>query len=186
MTMGQRTQSSFLKYFFLVGVFFICTLVILFKPPPIKFVEGAWCQTEIQPRGLASSQNGLEGKTTGGIVGDPSHKRGFVLGYDAGPRAGSEDKAQNKNPDPSLRPEYNKPDQFYRYEYGSRASFIAGFRRGFLRGYKSSFDKMELKHSETIRETVSVDFPSSRKARIESVRTLEPLPNKINLAEDAL
>lgn len=103
-----------------------------------------------------------------------------------GPRAGSEDKAQNKNPNPSLRHEYKKPEQFYRYEFGYRSTFIAGFRRGFLRGYKSTFGKMDLKRTETTREPISVTFPNSPKAPIESARTREILPKKLTLVQDAL
>ncbi len=131
--------------------FLICTaLLILF-------------QIEISSAG---SQNKIEDKKTGGIIGDPSHHRGFELGYDAGPRAGSEDKAQNKNSNPSMRPEYKKPGEFYRYEYGSRPLFIAGFRRGFMRGYQSAFGKIKLKQTEPTKTKVSDTFSNSKKTII--------------------
>jgi hypothetical protein len=191
-TQGLRCVGQFVCHPFLtwgvdVWVYFICiTLVILFMHPCIAFVEGAGSQTKIQPPEQANPQNKIDGIKIGGIVGDPSHKRGLELGYDMGPRAGSEDKAQNKNPDPSLRHEYKKPEQFYRYEFGYRSTFIAGFRRGFLRGYKSTFGKMGLKRTETTREPISVTFPNALEAPIESVSTREILPKKLTLAEDAL
>lgn len=116
--------------------------------------------------GQANSTKPSEGKKTGGIVGDPSHKRGFDLGYDAGPRAGNEDKAQNKTQGYSQRPEYLKPDQYYRYEYGSRAMFIAGYRRGFLRGYNSAF------------------APHTRKTRIEPARSRQPDLKKNTISKE--
>jgi len=119
-------------------------------------------------------------------VGDPSRQRGFELGYDAGPRAGNEDKAKNKNPNPYLRPEYMNAEQFYRYEFGSRALFIEGFHTGFLRGYKSSFSKMDLKQEDTTRKTASVPYPHSRQAGVENVKIRQIPHEKITFAEDAL
>ena len=105
----------------------------------VDLVADAWGQVETQDIEEANSpKNWLDGKKTGGIVGDPSHKRGFDLGYDAGPRAGREDQGGIPPSNYSQRPEYQNPEQFYRYEYGARAMFIAGYRRGFVRGYKSS------------------------------------------------
>lgn len=170
------------KRIFLIGA----AAAIFFTPHPVNGIENARAQTNPPPVGQAGSQNRAEGKKTGGIVGDPSHKRGLDLGYDAGPRAGREDKADNKDRNPAARQEYKNPGQFYRYEYGSRALFIAGFRRGFLRGYNSSFKKTELKPSKSKPESASVALPQDRKLRMENIRRRDPSHTKITLAEDAL
>jgi len=72
----------------------------------------------------------------GGIVGDPSRKRGLELGYDVGLKAARQENATGTAPDAKAHPEYQNPDKWYRYEYGSRAQFMAGFRSGFLGAYR--------------------------------------------------
>jgi hypothetical protein len=187
MSMKQRTPSSFLGFSPAVRYFLICTaLLILITPPLTKSLEGAPSIRKFSRPTQGSFRNEMEGKKTGGIVGDPSRLRGFVLGYDAGPKAGSEDKSQNKSSDPLSHPEYQKPDQFYRYEYGSRAAFIAGFRSGFLRGYKSSFGKMEFKPMKMAGEKESATFTSSGRGRTTSLRTRRPFQKIVSLSEDAL
>ena len=95
------------------------------------------------------------------------------MGYDAGPKAGNADQAENKSSAPFLRPEYENPGQFYRYEYGSRAMFIAGFRRGFLLGYNWAFSK-------------SAASPPAKKVDVGKAKTPDSLPKQITLARDAL
>ncbi len=76
-----------------------------------------------------------------GFSGDPARKRGMEIGFDMGKKAGKADKEQDLKPDLKRHEAYEKPDKFYRSEYGSRASFTSGFRSGFSGGYQSAFGK---------------------------------------------
>lgn len=169
-----------------MGVFQIFSaFLILISAAGIKCAEAASPQNK-QTHGDLGSQNNPAAKKTGGIRGDPSLKRGFDLGYDVGPRAAQEDRIQNKIPNPFLRPEYTKPDHLYRYEYGSRAAFVAGFRRGFLLGYRSSFGGTNIKGAAAIRVGKSVEPSRVQKARIDNLKIREIPVKKNNLAGDAL
>lgn len=87
---------------------------------------------------LAKDSKSAPAKTVG-FSGDPAKKRGLEIGYDKGSKAGKKDKDANLKPDPSRHEIYKDPKKEYRYEYGSAASFTAGFRSGFLGGYKQAF-----------------------------------------------
>jgi len=76
-----------------------------------------------------------------GYTGDPSRKRGLELGFDQGLKAGKQDKEQNKKPDPGACEDYQKPEKFFRHEYGSQTAFTSGFKSGFVGGYQSAFGK---------------------------------------------
>lgn len=77
----------------------------------------------------------------GGIVGDPSRKRGVEMGYDMGFQMGKSDQRLGLEPDPKRHDTFNDPNQFYRYEFGSRAGFVSGFRGGFVGGYQKAYGK---------------------------------------------
>lgn len=91
----------------------------------------------------SDKSNAAEG-TRKPYMGDPSAKRGFVLGYDEGVKAGKEDKKVGKKENPSSHEEYKMGEKKYRYEYGSRANFINGYQGGFLKGYKSGYNREKL------------------------------------------
>ena len=76
-----------------------------------------------------------------GFAGDPARKRGLEIGFDLGKKAGKADKDQNLKPDLKRHEAYQKPDQYFRSEYGSAASFASGFRSGFSGGYQAAFGK---------------------------------------------
>jgi len=184
---AQKTFDCRIKFFSAILIFLICTTAVIpWTSPPIYFIASTWAQTQSQPKPKVGSKSKAEGKKTGGIVGDPSRQRGFELGYDAGPKAAKEDQARSAKLDASARPEYTNPDLFYRYEFGSRIAFISGFQNGFLRGYNSSFSKLELKNSSSTNETVAWNSPPPRKARLANVKASGIPPKKIILAEDAL
>ncbi len=90
--------------------------------------------------GLARSAQAQELKKTG-FYGDPSQKRGMEYGYDRGLKAAKADQAAGLSPDPSRHGDYEDPNQFYRYEFGSRSRFVSGFRGGFLGGYQAVLGK---------------------------------------------
>ncbi len=90
--------------------------------------------------GLLRSAQAQELKKTG-FYGDPSQKRGMEYGYDRGLKAAKADRAAGLSPDPSRHGDYEDPNQFYRYEFGSRSRFVAGFRGGFLGGYQAVLGK---------------------------------------------
>ncbi|MFO1463694.1 MAG: hypothetical protein U1F66_07935 [bacterium] len=81
-----------------------------------------------------------EAKKTG-FSGDPAKKRGLEIGYDLGRKAGKADLEQKLKPDPKRHEDYNKPEKYFRHEYGSQASFTSGFRSGFVGGYQAAFGK---------------------------------------------
>ncbi len=76
-----------------------------------------------------------------GFSGDPARKRGLELGFDFGLKAGKGDKSLNKKPNPGEHEAFKNPDKYYRYEFGSRASFVGGFKSGFVGGYQQAFGK---------------------------------------------
>lgn len=76
-----------------------------------------------------------------GFSGDPARKRGMEIGFDLGKKAGKSDKEQNLKPDLKRHEAYQKPEKYFRSEYGSSASFASGFRSGFSGGYQSAFGK---------------------------------------------
>ena len=80
-------------------------------------------------------------KKTGGMMGDPASKRGVEYGFDKGFEAGKADKDAGLKPDPARHDDFNSPEKFYRYEFGSRAGFVQGFKSGFVGGYEKAFGK---------------------------------------------
>jgi hypothetical protein len=80
-------------------------------------------------------------KKTGGMMGDPAGKRGLEYGFDKGFQAGKTDKDGGLKPDPARHEDYNDPEKFYRYEFGSRSHFVQGFKSGFAGGYQKAFGK---------------------------------------------
>jgi hypothetical protein len=81
------------------------------------------------------------GRKVGGIMGNPAQKRGIEMGFDMGFIAGKADKENGLKPDPKRHDAFNDPEKYYRYEFGSRAAFISGFRGGFAGGYQKAFGK---------------------------------------------
>lgn len=81
-----------------------------------------------------SNPNAVE-KRVGGINMPPGLKRGLDLGWDKGYLAGKAELKKAAEPDPTRFEDYNDPNRWYRYEFGSRGQFIRGFRGGFLKGY---------------------------------------------------
>ena len=76
-----------------------------------------------------------------GFAGDPAKKRGIEYGFDIGYSAGKKDNDADLKPDPKRHEAYNEPDKYYRYEFGSRASFTSGFKSGFNGGYQKAYGK---------------------------------------------
>jgi len=74
-------------------------------------------------------------------MGDPSRKRGLELGYDVGLKAARQESVEAKASVSNDHPEYQNADKWYRYEYGSRAQFVAGFRSGFSAAYRQALKK---------------------------------------------
>src|SRR5262249_15580278 len=109
--------------------------VVLLQTRPGLTHAAAGTSTKTTQHGAAEG-----GKKTG-FNGDPSQKRGMEIGFDLGRKNGKADQVQNLKPDPKRHDEFENPDKFYRYEYGSRAAFVGGFRSGYLGGYQSAFGK---------------------------------------------
>jgi len=82
-----------------------------------------------------------EGSKKTGYNGDPARKRGLELGFDLGKKAGKSDLEQSLKPDPKRHEDFEKPEKYFRHEYGSQASFVGGFRSGFMGGYQAAFGK---------------------------------------------
>jgi hypothetical protein len=82
--------------------------------------------------------------------GDPARKRGMELGHDYGLKAGKEDKTKNAPPNPQAHEAFKDPNKYYRYEFGSRASFVSGFKSGFLGGYQQALGKKVTVKAESI------------------------------------
>ena len=76
-----------------------------------------------------------------GFAGDPARKRGLEIGFDLGKKAGKSDKEQDLKPDLKRHEDYQKPEKYFRHEYGSSAAFASGFRSGFSGGYQAAFGK---------------------------------------------
>lgn len=76
-----------------------------------------------------------------GFAGDPAKKRGIEYGYDKGYAAGKEDNAAGLKADPKRHDSYNNPDKFFRSEFGSQGSFVAGFKSGFNGGYQKAYGR---------------------------------------------
>lgn len=93
-----------------------------------------------ESRGNSKTSKAAEAKKTG-FTGDPAKKRGLEIGYDLGRKAGKADLDQKLKPDPKRHEDYNKPEKYFRHEYGSQASFTSGFRSGFVGGYQAAFGK---------------------------------------------
>lgn len=74
-------------------------------------------------------------------MGDPAKKRGVEYGFDKGYSAGKKDKDAGLKPDPKRHEDFNDPEKYYRYEFGSRAGFISGFKGGFVGGYQKAYGK---------------------------------------------
>jgi len=115
------------------------------KPPFIVtfFLFLSLCCLSLPPSSQAANSKGKQaagGKKTG-FNGDPAKKRGLEIGFDQGQKAGKKDLDQKLSPDPRRHEEYNKPEKFFRTEYGSVASFSSGFRSGFVGGYQTAFGK---------------------------------------------
>jgi hypothetical protein len=106
-----------------------------------------------------------------GFSGDPARKRGMEIGFDMGKKAGNSDKEQALKPDLKRHEAYQKPEKYYRSEYGSSASFASGFRSGFSGGYQTAFGK-KVKLS-----TDGLALPKTPKT---------PTPKKGSAASDAL
>ncbi len=161
-------------------------------------------------KSTSSSKESKSSKTEGGkaqgFMGDPAQKRGFELGYDAGVRAGKEDKKLNRKSVPQSRDEYKNADKQYRYEYGMRSRFVGGYQSGFSKGYQAGYsrekidteaakqDKENTKNTETQKK---VSESKSAKASTESQiasslpsKKSDPnhkaKPEKFNPADDAL
>lgn len=99
----------------------------------------------IQGSALGQTKTGKSAKTPEarktGFVGDPARKRGIEIGYDLGKKAGKADLEQKLKPDPKRHEAFNKPEKYFRSEYGSQASFVGGFKSGFLGGYQAGQGK---------------------------------------------
>ncbi|MCE9625253.1 MAG: hypothetical protein K8R69_07375 [Deltaproteobacteria bacterium] len=95
------------------------------------------------PAKAASSKapKAAEGSKKTGYNGDPARKRGLEIGYDLGRKAGKSDLEQSLKPDPKRHEDFEKPEKYFRHEYGSQASFVGGFRSGFMGGYQAAFGK---------------------------------------------
>lgn len=105
--------------------------------------------TLILPPGLSLAQSKPSSKSTKGdassrkvgFAGDPARKRGMEIGFDLGKKAGKGDKEQDLKPDLKRHEAYQKPEKYFRTEYGSSAAFASGFRSGFSGGYQAAFGK---------------------------------------------
>ena len=177
--------NGFCGLFFLFFILLFSQLILLY-PPFLSKTRAAEVVKKTQAIKGKPQEDKL-GRKTGGIMGDPAHKRGVELGFDAGLKAAKEDQAQGKKPNPSSRREYQKPDAYYRYEYGSLANFLSGFRAGFLGGYKGIFGKKVSVSAAETHPSSSHPAPLVHPASLkEGSKTHRPSPRKFNPAEDAL
>ncbi|MBI2337493.1 MAG: hypothetical protein HYU97_12110 [Deltaproteobacteria bacterium] len=74
-----------------------------------------------------------------GFMGDPAAKRGGLIGYDEGRKQAKLDKEAGSPAASKNAESFNHPEKFHRAEYGSQASFILAFKRGFLIGYNEVY-----------------------------------------------
>lgn len=91
--------------------------------------------------GASSKAKPAAGGKKTGFNGDPAKKRGLEIGFDQGQKAGKGDLEKKLSPDPNRHDEFNKPEKFFRFEYGSQAAFSSGFRSGFVGGYQAAYGK---------------------------------------------
>jgi len=109
---------------------------------PTLFLLALWF---IPSMGFAQSKPAAKKSKTPsykvGFSGDPARKRGMEIGFDLGKKAGKIDKDQDLKPDMKRHEAYQKPETYFRSEYGSSANFTSGFRSGFSGGYQSAFGK---------------------------------------------
>lgn len=99
-------------------------------------------------------------------MGDPAAKRGFELGYDQGVKAGKEDKKQGKKESATSRDEYKMGDKKYRSEYGSQARFVSAYQGGFVKGYKSGYNREKI-DLEAAKQTKNKEKESKNNEKIE-------------------
>lgn len=142
----------------------------------------------------AASDSTIE-KKRGGIMGDPATKRGLEYGFDKGVSAGKQDKKAELEPDVSRHEAYEDPNKYYRYEFGSRARFVRGFKSGFVGGYKQVFGKgVKVKTassksaSKTVEPSAVVSKPSGKSSSVSPTpKKHSPRPRPIpDTAGDAL
>lgn len=131
------------------------------------------------PAGSSTATKSTTSGKKSGFSGDPARKRGLELGFDYGLKAGKEDKAQKKKADPQAHQPFQNPEKYYRYEFGSRANFISGFKSGFLGGYQQALGKKvtwKADGSGNVAGTLPTDVKTPTK---------KPVP-PVNPAADAL
>ncbi|GEM_PF-2144696 len=133
-------------------------------------------------------------------MGDPAMKRGFILGYDYGVKAGKEDKKNGKKESPAAHEEYKMGDKRFRSEYGSSAKFVGGYQGGFVKGYKSGYHRekvdpeaaklSKIKEKEVSSEAKSKKTIEEKTSSGTSLKTSppppKPKPKVFNPSEDAL
>ncbi len=172
---------------------------------PSLFAQESIQKSKVPSSKESKTSKGNEGGKAQGFMGDPAQKRGFELGYDAGVRAGKEDKKLNHKSAPQSREEYKNADKQYRYEYGVRARFVGGYQSGFSKGYQAGYsrekvdteaakqDKESLKTAETQKKgSESKSVHSSSEAQVattlpaKKTETTKPKVEKFNPADDAL
>lgn len=136
-------------------------------------------------------------KKIGGIQGNPATKRGMDIGFDRGVTAAKQDRDAGLEPDLNRHDDFENAKKFYRYEFGSRITFLRAFRRGFIGGYKRVFgEDTKLKISSS-KESLSITgatmessipSPSSLPppVRVRKVKKSSPPSLPVDTASDAL
>ena len=127
-----------------------------------------------------------EGKKYG-FSGDPSKKRGLELGFDRGWQAAKNDQDQAEKLDPKTHDFMVLAEKLYRYEYGSRQSFLYGFERGFLKGYREALGGKIPAPPSTVARTGSKDEEqaTSEKEKVNQPPALKNPPRE-TVRSDAL